>query len=303
MAHRLLQNIKIVTHTVADLSHSKPAWLDVTDFVAVDEGTVDEHTAAAWDAPAVAGKPFVLLRPESDTGWYMRLIETGENLPFSSPMQEGWTANELLAEDVDQLATELRDSAFTILGGPADLFPRAKAPRAVQTTGPDGELVYFTRITAGGTVNALKPAECYVDRSFNLIVAGKDFDAMRSFYEETLGQRMNAPVTFNIPYLSEACGVPPDTPVTIQVAKIATRRSIIELDQLHGNARPRARSDGQIPPGISMVGFTVEDLDAVPVPFRATPKQLDAAPYDGARVAVIEGAAGEWLELIEQPKT
>jgi len=300
MPKRLLQNIRTVIHNVADLNRSKQAWADITGFSIIDEGTLPESLCAAWNAPAAAGSPYVLFATGNKEPFHLRLVETGNTLPFGSPMHYGWMANELLAEDVDELTPRLHDSEFTVIGGPHDLFPRAKAPRAVQTTGPDGELVYFTRIIAGGTVNALKPAESYVDRSFNLIAAGPDIELMRQFYEDTLGQRMNAPIVFRIPYLAAACGVTPDTPFHIQVAKIGTRRSIIELDQLPGNASPRPQGDGELPPGIAMVGFNVSDLDALPVAPRAAPAAVDCAPYNGARVAVIEGPAGEWLELIEE---
>ena len=31
----------------------------------------------------------------------------------------------------------------------------------------------------------------------------------------------------------------------------------------------------------------------------ATPRTIDLLPYDGRQVAVVEGPAGEWLELID----
>jgi hypothetical protein len=43
----------------------------------------------------------------------------------------------------------------------------------------------------------------------------------------------------------------------------------------------------------------VRDLDDVPVPMRATPRRAGGVPYAGRRTGVIEGSAGEWLELIE----
>ncbi len=48
-----------------------------------------------------------------------------------------------------------------------------------------------------------------------------------------------------------------------------------------------------------MVSFAVECLDDIPVEFRAAPKAVPDQPYQGRRAAVIEGPAGEWLELIE----
>ena len=50
---------------------------------------------------------------------------------------------------------------------------------------------------------------------------------------------------------------------------------------------------------MSMVSFLVNRLDDVPVRMRAPPRAIPGIPYDNRRVAVIEGNAGEWLELIE----
>jgi hypothetical protein len=49
-----------------------------------------------------------------------------------------------------------------------------------------------------------------------------------------------------------------------------------------------------------MVSFFVDKLDDLPIGFRAEPQILEGVVYDGCRVAVAEGAAGEWLELIER---
>ena len=50
---------------------------------------------------------------------------------------------------------------------------------------------------------------------------------------------------------------------------------------------------------MSLVSFLVRDLDRLPVPSRSAARAIEGVPYAGRRVAVIEGSAGEWLELIE----
>jgi hypothetical protein len=96
-----------------------------------------------------------------------------------------------------------------------------------------------------------------------------------------------------------ACDAPPDTLFPICVAPVRTRHSILELDEYPDNTQARARERGCLPGGMSMVSFGVKSLDDYPVEFRATPIRIDKAPYNGRRVSVIEGPAGEWLELIE----
>ena len=48
-----------------------------------------------------------------------------------------------------------------------------------------------------------------------------------------------------------------------------------------------------------MVGFEIESLGPVAESLMAEPVTIDAAPYDGRRVGVLRGPAGELLELIE----
>jgi hypothetical protein len=45
--------------------------------------------------------------------------------------------------------------------------------------------------------------------------------------------------------------------------------------------------------------FLVRNLDELPLPTRSPPRNVEGVPYAGRRIAVIEGNAGEWLELIE----
>jgi len=47
-----------------------------------------------------------------------------------------------------------------------------------------------------------------------------------------------------------------------------------------------------------MVSFTSAPLGELNLDYRAAPRSIDLPPYNGREVAVIEGPAGEWLELI-----
>ena len=47
-----------------------------------------------------------------------------------------------------------------------------------------------------------------------------------------------------------------------------------------------------------MVSFNSAPLDELNLIYRAEPRRIDIPPYNGRKVAVIEGPAGEWLELI-----
>ena len=122
---------------------------------------------------------------------------------------------------------------------------------------------------------------------------------MSSFYQERLGLRTYDPITFSIPMLADVCGVAPSTPFNLQIAKIAGRRFIIELDEYPQNVAQRQIESGMLPPGMSMVSFVVESLDAFQLPWNTPPKAINCFGYAKQRTAVTRGAAGEWLELIE----
>ena len=52
-----------------------------------------------------------------------------------------------------------------------------------------------------------------------------------------------------------------------------------------------------------MVSFETASLDELDVSWRATPAAVAAFPYNGRRVGVTTGPAGEWLEIIETSAT
>jgi hypothetical protein len=294
-----LRDLAIVTHCVPNLDAVVEAWTRWFGFMASDRGTVGRDLAGGWDTPAVAGRRFALLQPASGEACWLRFVETDVSGGHGPPLTCGWIATELLATDPDALARELRGSPFRVLGGPADLFPRPKAPRAMQLVGPAGELIYCTRILPGGSRYGLKGARSAVDRPFIVTVGGRSTTSMLEFYGETLGQRVLDTMPFTNSILAAGCGVPWQTVIPTSVVRIPGRRFLVETDELPARVGPRPRPAGGLPAGMSMVSFIVDSLDDFPAALRAEPRRIAQAPYAGRRVGVSVGAAGEWLELIE----
>lgn len=300
---RHLRHVAAVTHAVAELDPVVHAWTHWLGYTVVAQGRVPEDLAALWNAPGAAGLRQALLAPASGDPSYIRFIECGGDTDPDPPITCGWNATELLVTDVDALARRLADSPFRILGGPADLYPREKAPRAMQTRGPAGELVYFTRLLPGGSRYGLKQARSAVDRVFIVTVGGRSGDAMEAFYGGAMGLRVMDRVPFINPILAHGCRVHPGSVFQTSIAPIPGRRFLVEMDEYPaaaGAAVPeRPRSAGGLPGGMAMVTFFVPDLDRIGLPFRAPPRRVAGLPYCNRRAAVIEGAAGEWLELVE----
>ncbi|MDH5255956.1 MAG: hypothetical protein OEW72_08595, partial [Gammaproteobacteria bacterium] len=183
---KLLRHIAIVTHCVPELDRVIAAWTQYLGYRVVEQGELGADLCAAWQAPAAAGQRYCTLAPASGQDSCIRFVETADPGGYGPPMTFGWNATELLVLDVDALARQFRGSPFTVLGGPGDLYPRPRAPRAMQVEGPSGELIYFTRILPGGSRYGLHGARSPVDRVFIVTVGGPSSERMHAFYGGTL---------------------------------------------------------------------------------------------------------------------
>jgi catechol 2,3-dioxygenase-like lactoylglutathione lyase family enzyme len=268
------------------------------DYQVIDEGELPQSLAAAWSTPDMTGMPYALLQPSSGAEVYLRFIETGRTGGYWPPVTQGWIATEILTTDPDALLEKLQGSAFTHIGGPGDLYPHPKSARALQMAGPAGELMYFTRILPGGSRFGLHGAKTFVDRPFNMVTGGTSMDETHGFYGGVLGLRVTKPSPFVIGQMSRVLGVDPRTAYPVSLARIPGRSFLIELEELPPYIERRHVPEGQLPEGLAMVSFTSAPLDELNLIYRAEPRRIDIPPYNGRKVAVIEGPAGEWLELI-----
>jgi len=284
---------------VPDLAACVSVYRDLLDYQPVDAGRIPESLAAVWATPAMVGLPYVLLQPASGAGVYLRFIETGDAGGYWPPVTQGWIATEVLTTDPDEVFERLKDSAFTHLGGPADLYPSPKSARALQMSGPAGELMYFTRILPAGSRFGLHGAKSFVDRPFIMVVGGTSMADIHEFYGEVLGLQIFEQEPFLIRQMSRVLKLPPETGYPISIARIPGRAFLLELEELPANIARRTVPEGQLPEGLAMVSFASAPLDELKLDYRAAPQAIDLPPYNGRKVAVIEGPTGEWLELID----
>jgi hypothetical protein len=287
----MLKTILIITITVFNLGSVETAYEEHLQYDVVARGIVSQELGAIWDAPAMAGHNYVLMQPASEAEVYIRFIENDPVDGYAPLTTYGWNSMELLVTDPDSLAQRLTDSPFKIIGPPADLWDAPNAPRAMQTIGPGNEVLYLTR-------NIDFDIDTPVDRAFIMVLGGPSMTAMSDFYRQRLGLEVSPPTPFKIAVIAQAQGVAADTEYPLAVATVS-EDFLLELDQYPEAAVPRPVIPGHLPPGISMVSFEVEDIAALDVEWRATPRAVAAFPYDGRQVGVTQGAAGEWLELIE----
>ncbi|MCC7258148.1 MAG: hypothetical protein IT486_07220 [Gammaproteobacteria bacterium] len=295
----MLKTIAIVTLVVGNLAAVEPAYRHDLGYDTIDRGRVSRPLAAAWDAPAMAGRRYVLMRPASGAEVYLLIIQQAPGTARVEPFRTaGWNATELLVTDPDTLAGELADSPFEIIGPPRNLTAGENAPRAMQVLGPAGEPLYLTRFLPGASGLDLGRARTRVDRVFIAVVGGPDLDALRAFWGQVLGLPLTEYGQWPIHVLANAWNLPADTRFALAGAALP-KDFMIELDDYPDAAMPRRRARGALPGGWAMVTFTTERLADLPVSWRSPPRRLREQPYDGRPAAVTVGPAGEWIEVIE----
>ena len=75
---------------------------------------------------------------------------------------------------------------------------------------------------------------------------------------------------------------------------------LIELDEYPSVVVPRKRAVNHLPSSTSVVSFLVDSLDSFDLKWRRPPRTIQDFPYNGRKVGVTIGPAGEWIELIEE---
>ena len=294
----MLKYIAVVTLIVNQLSAVEDPYRQQLDYAPVHRGVVSSEQASLWAAPAMTGKPFVILGPASGKPVYLRFIEDKAAVMPPPGTTFGWNAAELLVTDPDRLASQLEGSAFRVIGEPRDLWPAPNAPRAMQALGPAGELLYFTRVIPSAFKIAMTPAESPVDRVFIMVVGGPSVATMQGWYRDALGLKPDPASSWSINVLSQALKLPSETRYQLSMVPLP-RDFEIELDEYPSVSKPRPVREGALPSGIAMVSIGVDRLEDLRVEWRAPPAPVAEFPYNGRRTGVTTGPAGEWLEFIE----
>jgi len=292
----MLTAILMVTLVVPNLADAERAYAEWLGFRVSERGSISPELAASWGAPLAAGSPYVLLKSASDSEVYLRVIERPPTPGYAAMRTHGWNSNEILVEDPAALEQRFRaaDSPFRVIGPTAPLGSNSKVI-AMQALGPAEELNYFTRIPPEGGTFIKTPAKAFVDRSFIVVLGGPSMDAMRAFYRDALGQTVTEPYSSAVSVLQAALNLPADGKIRIALATLSPG-FLIELDEYPSVTVPRPQREGDLPPGMAMVSFTAKTSLADKSLGAARPRP--EAPYFGRKVALLRGAAGEWLEIV-----
>ena len=295
----MLKSIVMVTMLVTNLNAVEEAYDSYLGYQVVEEGQIDRSLGSVWGARGMNKHPYVIMQPKSGEEVYLRFIEDKSMTNYRPMGTHGWNSTEILVEDPDALAVQLSNSSFNIIGQPYDLYPTPDAPRAMQVLGPSNEIIYLTRIIPEGSGFNLGSAQSYVDRVFIMVVGGPSMKALQDFYS----QKLNMPVTeasdWTIGVISRLNNLPEDTVYPLALVSFE-QDFLIELDEYPSVVVPRKRAVNHLPSSTSVVSFLVDSLDNFDIKWRRPPQLIQNFPYNGRKVGVTIGPAGEWIELIEE---
>lgn len=293
---------RIVAYTVATptLDPLVDAYRKFLGFEIVHAGKVSKALAHHWRAPAAAGRRYALLSPGGGKTGYLRVVETHIPQDYKPYYTYGWAAAELIVQDVDALAIKLADSAFRTLRPPADLSFTDRI-RAMQVMSPGGEVLYLTQFKGQYLNHPMPVAEHFVDHAFIVILSGSSMADMQEWYGNNLGTKPAPSMPVVISAMSIARELPLDTRYELAALQL-DGAYFLELDVMPPGTVPRTALPGELKPGICIASFEVA---AIPDALAAAgkPVVLADAPYNGSRALLLEGPAGELVELIEGPRT
>jgi len=293
----MLGPILTVTLAIPDLAAVEHAYAETLGYQVVERGEISASMSGVWKASAAEGRPYLMMQPASGADFYFRFVESPAVQGYSALKTLGWNANELLVDDVDAMPERLKDSGFKIVAMPRNLSTTDEI-KAMQALGPGGEMTYFTTIK--NHAFGLGQAESFVDRVFIVINGGRTMQSHLDFYGGVLGLEVSDPQAVRMSALNKIYGYDSETMHPLSTANIGGP-FMLELDEYPEIVQERPILADDIPPGISIVSFQVDNLDAIPVDFHSGTTSLDGLPYNGGRAGIIIGPNGEWLELIERP--
>ncbi len=284
--------------TVPSLAAALKGYRDCLGLEVVEEGALPGDLAASWGCDGNAGSPYAVLRPQSASPCWFRLIEQADHPDFKPTRSYGWAAFECTVEDVWHWPKVVEDAGFQIVGPPKVLENIEPAFIPMQVLGTGREMVYLNQVLGDLPDTDLPRADCGVDRIFIVVLATPDRNASIDWYANRIGLTRGSDYTLPYSMINDAFGLPADTQTTISMVQ-HKRMPIVEVDDYPQEATARPRYDSKLPPGNAMVSLAVEDLDACDVSWITPPTAREGALYEGRRAGATIGLGGELVELVE----
>lgn len=290
------------TISVGDLDRAVASYQSSLTQAVVETGTLDAAHVAAWGLSAVQGARYAILQapgqPAMRTGSQLRLIEVPATA-HTPARSLGWNAFEITVDDVFGLAQRLEQSAFQVVGPPkhVDGFT-SFVP--MQVFGADGEVLFLNQVFHSDADTDLPLAQSAVGELFIVVLASPDRQRSANQYAQALDMDIAGTHELRYSLINRAFGFDPQTLQTITMVQKA-RRPFLQADQYPKSAEPRRRPIDGLPMGNAMVSVRVDCIDRARNGFAVlgSVERLPGALYRDRRVLLVQGLAGELLELIE----
>jgi hypothetical protein len=287
-----------VTVASADVGVSLATYGAGLGYAELARGVVTSEQATAWGAASVAGRDWALAGPPHRDGGTstsaeggavagavgaVRFVESPSPPGYRPLRHTGWAALEIAVQDVDAIAGGVEGAGFRVLRRPQPLSSTT-ALRAMQVCGPDGEVVYLTQQLRRLEAFELPVPRRPVDRVFVAVLAARDLEVTRAFYEERFAVRRASDHPVAIKVLNDAFGLPGDTTHRLSSLQLAGE-SLLEIDQYPAAATTRPCAPGELPPGVAVVTLAAGNGAG--------------REFDRAEPPVVRGAVGELVELVD----
>jgi len=280
-ADATLGAIRALTHTASSLPEVESAWTKFMDYRLIGRGRLAAQTAESWNAPALAGKPYIVLGPASGEPTYIRFVEQATPQGYDTSDTFGWRTIEITVQNSDELYARLKDSPFAVRG-PPNLVPTYPYLKALGARGPAGERLALTWITERRPDLAV--AESFVGRCFIATQMSPDLPGSLAWFKATFGNTAS-PIR-QLP--------------SMQLSVVTLKEGAkIEVDQHGPGGRRREPVPGGLPAGLAVVSFECTSFERHAEKFISKPAMNQLEPFRDRRVATMTGHAGELIELIE----
>lgn len=289
--------LKCATHVVADIPAAIERYESWMEYRLVDRGFVAEDLAAAWQAPASAGRPYAVLQPASGEAVFLRFVE-GDPVPGYAPIRSyGWAAIELCVTDVEAVNARMLASPFEVIGPPKALDGFATV-KPMQVRGADLETVYLTEILQPGPDTGLPRPRSLIDRPFIMVLACPDLRKSAQWVKDVLGLPVIDPVAIRYSMINLSFGLDEEARTELVTAK-GGGQVFLELDQYPAEARARPCHPGSLPPGVAITTILHPDFARFEGHWASPPTVREGPLYGGRRTGVLLTPEGALLEVIE----
>ncbi len=245
----------------------------------VELSRVDKSRALAMGSAKLNAARVARLGGHAANPW-LHLIEVPDAVRSSPFDARGWLALEVIVLDVDELAAQLSEEHFRVLGAPANLDV-SDAIRAMQVVGPDGEVLYLTQVKRPVPPFDLPQAKHKIDDLFVAVLGCCNRDTTLAFYEGlgVVGRwRFDTRLgSVNRVHRREEADRHP-----VACAQLSGQH-LIELDALPW----LPPCSGELRTGIRMLSFA-----------RSSANGLRLKAVDDPTARMLAGPEGEWIELL-----